>query len=349
MTKLSVIVPVYNVEEYLKDSLDSLLAQSFQDMEVILINDGSRDDSGQILKEYKDKDERIVLIEKPNGGVDTARNAGLDAAKGKYIAFYDPDDKADRNLYMKLIKSLEANESELAVCGYKTILKNGQTDEVVMDIESGTRVGKAAGRRQAINDFLKNPNHIGWALWNKLYIRKIIEENNIRFKSHKEIFAEDVFFNLEYLTKVENISLVDESLYIYRIRPLSIMSTYVESYPDKIRRYVITTAEFLREKNLQKTTREAFGIHAYNYVITTIKLVKCDPRGTPAKYREISKLIKDEKLREILSEFKGGGLSLKGRILHLLYEKRLPALAFAAIMLFVSRQNLCPQCGDNLE
>lgn len=121
MPVLSIIVPVYNVATYLREGLDSILRQEVQDIEVICVDDCSSDSSPDILKEYQAKDNRIQFIrQSENKGPSATRNIGIKYAKGKYIAFFDPDDKVENNLYAELIHAIEDKKTDLALCGYST-------------------------------------------------------------------------------------------------------------------------------------------------------------------------------------------------------------------------------------
>ena len=121
---VSIVIPIYNVEIYLKKCIDSILNQSFDDFEIILVNDGSKDSSLDICNEYLKKDTRINLVNKTNGGLSSARNAGLNVAKGKYISFIDPDDCINENYFNILINKAEMNDCDVIVSGYRTVPNN---------------------------------------------------------------------------------------------------------------------------------------------------------------------------------------------------------------------------------
>ncbi len=114
--KVSIIVPVYNVEKYLKRCLDSLISQTLKDIEIICVNDGSKDNSDKILEEYARKDSRIIIINQENQGISVARNNGMDIAKGKYVGFVDSDDWVDSDFFEKLYNAAEKNNAQMAVC-----------------------------------------------------------------------------------------------------------------------------------------------------------------------------------------------------------------------------------------
>ena len=125
---LSIIIPIYNAENFINKILDSILIRNFKDYEIILINDGSTDKSGIICDKYAKIDDRIVVLHKENGGVSSARNKGLDIAKGDYIAFVDPDDYIEPNMYKEMIQIAVSKEIDIVSCNYKKIDLNGKIE-----------------------------------------------------------------------------------------------------------------------------------------------------------------------------------------------------------------------------
>ena len=126
MAKVSIIVPIYNVEKYLKKSISSLLNQTLKDIQIILINDGSEDNSLRICNEFKRKDSRICVINKVNGGVSSARNVGLSAATGEYVGFMDPDDWVEPQMYENMYYTAIKHQSEMCICNYLVQNSNKQ-------------------------------------------------------------------------------------------------------------------------------------------------------------------------------------------------------------------------------
>ena len=121
---VSIIVPIYNVEPYLKKCIDSIINQTLTNIEIILVNDGSTDNCGKIIDEYAKKDNRIIALHKENGGQASARNMGLDIASGKYIGFVDSDDLIDKEMYKVLYDEAEKNIADLVICDFKKVNEN---------------------------------------------------------------------------------------------------------------------------------------------------------------------------------------------------------------------------------
>ena len=190
--RVSVIVPIYKVEPYIRRAVDSVLAQTHRELEIILVDDGSPDNCGKICDEYKSKDERIRVIHKENGGLSDARNAGLDVATGDYIAFVDSDDYIAPDFIEKLLDALIKNRADVAMCSYKTTLALDYDDTIFEINEMGKKGHEADGSmeictRSELLSNLYDANHRDATYfivaWNKLYKAKLWED--IRFPKGK--------------------------------------------------------------------------------------------------------------------------------------------------------------------
>ncbi|MEE0974576.1 MAG: glycosyltransferase [Muribaculaceae bacterium] len=224
MPKISVIIPIYNVEKYLPQCLDSILAQTFTDFELILVNDGSKDRSGNICDEYAQKDSRIVVIHKENGGASSARNRGLDIAKGEWISFIDSDDYVTPNLLSNLT-SKSGNDTSLIISGIHKVDENGNITETriynQIDINCSTDFDELFNR----NILQKHNGPCA-----KLYSQNIIRQFNIKFQEDI-ISGEDTIFNYNYLIHCDSVKIVDTADYYYMSRPGSL--TTQGSFPLK--------------------------------------------------------------------------------------------------------------------
>ena len=229
MTKLSIIIPVYNVENYISKCLDSILNQNFKDFEVICVNDGSCDNSLQILQKYALKDSRVVIIDKENEGSGVARNAGLAVAKGEYIYFVDGDDWLEDNALEQMISQADKNNTDILIFGG---LSCYETKNSTLPLEDGARSSGEVYRKQyggysadklpkkylnkifsakdIKNDIFKFPS----TAWTKLYKREFLLKNNIKFQPIKAGQDQLPFFHS--MIMAERISLLPLNLYCYR-------------------------------------------------------------------------------------------------------------------------------------
>lgn len=206
--KISVIVPVYNVEQYLSHCIDTILAQTFTDFELLLIDDGSTDSSYSICKKYESKDKRVKVYKKTNGGVSSARNHGIENAKGIWITFIDSDDYIGHNYLFNLLSSINDKDS------YDIVLLKGlvKYDNITNFF---TKAPLCISAEQLIESLCKE-NSLFLSCWGKLFKKEIIYNNNIRFTNNLS-FCEDIIFCFEYFKYIKNkILICNELLYYYR-------------------------------------------------------------------------------------------------------------------------------------
>lgn len=213
--KVSIIVPVYKAEAYLHRCIDSLLNQTFQDYEILLIDDGSPDCSGEICDEYAEKDNRIRVFHKENGGVSSARNLGINNSRGEWICFVDSDDWLDSNYIINFINLIIANNlCEIAIQGFIRVdeLNSKEINKVVFPKIS------FKSNYELIKYIEETPNVHNGYLWHKCFKKDIIDRYNISFKEGLS-FAEDGLFIYEYLKYTKNSYFSSQVGYYHGIRP----------------------------------------------------------------------------------------------------------------------------------
>ena len=207
--KVSVIMPVYKVEEYVGKAIESIQAQTLTDWEFLIVDDGTPDRSGEICDEYAAKDGRIKVIHKENGGAPSARNLAIDMAKGEYLYFLDSDDWAEPTMLQDMYDLAKRDNSQLVVAGFyiDTYIGNDEymTDDYV--VEDAVYPTKEAFRKNAYKLFDKN---LLYTPWNKLYETRYIMENNLRFPT---TFWDDFPFNLSIVRNVERVTVTSGQYY----------------------------------------------------------------------------------------------------------------------------------------
>lgn len=212
--KITVIIPVYNVENYLERCLKSILYNTYTNLEIICVNDGSTDNSKKILEDYSKRDKRVIVINKKNNGLSSARNAGIKIATGEYIAFVDSDDWIHEKYFEYLIRGIDT--ADLVICNYIRSYKSGsvETDD--------------AYRVQSISpiDVLKNKELKSY-VWGKLFRHQLVDE--IRFSESEKL--EDSLYNMDVLLNNKNLKInhVDIPLYYYFVRAGSLVNN-IEAY-----------------------------------------------------------------------------------------------------------------------
>ena len=243
---ISIIVPVYNVEKYLKKCVYSILNQSYKNLEVILVNDGSTDNSGKICDELSREDSRINVYHKDNGGLSDARNYGVAKANGEYVGFVDSDDYIDQYMYENLYKAIRKYNTQIAECGITRVYKNNK----LRPHYDGEEYSLVVDREGYLKEYLENRKVYGAAVCKLLSIdlAKVL-----KFPDGK--VYEDVFYTLELLKKVDKYTLISGNYYYYYIRGNSITTKtfssrdmdYIEII-DKIGEYTLNNYSKLKEK-----------------------------------------------------------------------------------------------------
>lgn len=216
--KISIIMPVYNVGEYLPKTIESVLNQTFTDFELLLIDDGSTDNSGEICDEYAKKDERIRSFHKSNGGASTARNYGLDRAKADIIGFMDSDDLISENMYESLYRSLISNDADMSMCRLLDCYggKIPQFEPCVKD--------EVFSQEEAIKEIFIAKRASVWPV-NKLYKKTLFD--NVRYPVGK--ITEDGYIILDLLSQCRRVVLVNDAVYYYMHRENSVTTTKFSS------------------------------------------------------------------------------------------------------------------------
>ncbi len=291
---LSVIIPVYNVEDYLNECLDSVINQTLEDIEIICIDDGSTDNSPNILKEYQKKDSRIKIITKENGGQATARNLGIKEAQGEYIAFVDSDDFIEPTMFEKLYTKAKDNNLDIAMCKIATY------DNQTKEIKDNVWYYMLGVFRDFEKDIFNHKDtkeftcHIAVTPYNKIYKTTLLKENNILFPEGL-IFEDEKFFYDTYL-RAKRVSIVDEFLYYYRINR---KGSTVDTIKDNDFSDIIPISKLIRE-----TFKETDNYEDYKILLSNrfIHLQLARFTQTSQKYKEnFFNLLKSD-LEEVLAD-----------------------------------------------
>lgn len=218
---VSVIIPVYNVMQYLRECVDGVLCQSYTDLQVVLVDDGSTDQSGALCDEYARKDERVEVIHKPNGGLSDARNSGLKAAKGEYVLFLDADDKwGSGDFVEKLATEAQRTNADVVLCAIQRFRDNEDIHLITGQYEEDDFQGTAS----EILLRLMRKNRFSMSAWQKLIRQSILVENNITF--NKGLLGEDMDWVQHLWQHVRRVSFQNEAVYLYRVRKGSITTTF---------------------------------------------------------------------------------------------------------------------------
>lgn len=263
--RVSVIVPVYNGERYLRPCIDSILGQTFRDMEIILVNDGSTDASAAMLAEYAAKDERIRVEEHANCGVGATRNKAIELARGEYIRFIDCDDTLPEDSIEVLVRRADETKSDLVISAYEELLLERA---FLRDL---LKKDETVDCNSFLKDFSRYPNSFYYGvLWNKLFRRDIIMEHGIRFDPSMT-WGEDFTFVVQYLVHVQRVSYMRKPVYVYRRNPNGLTMAMVPhcfKHPLRSIGFRVSMFKNYRRMFIERGIYEQFKNRLWMYLVT---------------------------------------------------------------------------------
>lgn len=278
MPEISIIVPVYNLERYLRECLDSIGNQTFSDWECILVDDGSSDSSGAICDEYAARDSRFRVIHQANGGVSVARNTGLDACRGRYIGFVDPDDYAHSDLFKRLHDLIVEYDADVAQVGIEKLYTTYTEKQTLVNAVTVYNRGEVAAE-------LIYERRMPSYLWNKLFKREVIDT---RFPVGQ--LYEDIYTISAWTRNIHKLVAAPDTLYFYRQRKGSITKSYVQTRMDYIRS-IMYRASLFREMEPESVSEEMVNRYMWTGVIRAAKYIaryEKDPKIRIENIRKIS-------------------------------------------------------------
>ena len=321
--KISLIVPVYNAEKHMRKCIDSILSQTLKNIEVILINDGSSDNSGSISNEYSIKDNRVRVIHQENSGPSVARNKGISIATGKYIGFVDSDDYIEPTMYEELYNSANQNNIQVAMCSYKEkYLYNNESIIVKANVDSNKIYGKLDIDEKIISTFAKNDNYGYYSLCNKIYLREWLLDSNIILDINRD-HGEDWWFNINIFSRINSFIYIDKQLYNYiHINSNSLMLKYRENQFDlfldgRLKMKKIVPKQYMDEKEFN----QRFVYEFSSYIIRTMKEIDNRKRRKELIYS----VVNNNEVRECCNDV--SGLPIHFTVPTLLIKYRLKSLA----------------------
>lgn len=332
---VSVVVPVYNVYKYLSECINSILAQTYTNIEIILVDDGSTDGCGTLCDEYDKQHTNIRVIHRENSGLGIARNTGIDNAAGKYIAFVDGDDHIGDRHIEKLITCIDEYDGDACYGGYR---RQFEKDCLVIENPLKDRVYQGY---DIISQFLPHMfgrlnyavrNDIQMSVCMGLYSLELIRKHDIRFHSERELISEDLIFNIDFLEKASKICVTDSCEYYYRYNGGSITKSY---RPDRLKKksdfikYIIDRTKSLGifevseqriYSNFMESVRGIIRSEQQAYKINGLK-------NSVSRIRDICN---DPFVVEICGKYDKTNLTMRWRIIHSLVKRKKARLLWVA-------------------
>jgi len=333
--RVSVIVPVYHVERYLAKCLDSLLAQTLQDLEIIIVYDSSTDSSAALVEAYRSKDSRIRVVDRPNTGVSSSRNAGLEQVSGEFTAFVDADDWVAADMLESLLGEAVASQADIVLCTYMKEYEN-RSVEKHFDLPDRVEYSPAETRRVLlcrlvgpIGQELARPENLDsfGTVWGKVYRSSLLMDNGLRFVDLLEIGTnEDCLFNLQAFAVARTTVFIRRALYHYRRdNPDSITSAYRPQLRQQWERLFHRIETFIKENSLPAEFWEAFSNRKALCMFSLAKNVlhNSDDKDFRSRYRKLRSLLKDTVLSVAVGKLPLSFFPIHWKLFFLLAKRRM--------------------------
>jgi glycosyltransferase EpsH len=332
--KISIVVPIYNVESYLSRCLESLLLQSMKDIEIIAVNDGSTDGCSEILNQYAGKDKRLVVVNKENGGVSSARNEGIHRALGEYIGFVDPDDWVDPDMYEVMYATAIVENADIIMCSYirefgtHSKEKKFNLPDKTCYHDEDVRFKMLRRIIGPLNEEIANPEFLdAWGtVWSKLYRSEIIKKNGLGFVDLLVVGTnEDSLFNIHTFYHAKKFVFLNKPYYHYwRSNTTSLTSGYKPDLKEKWFKLYIFIEKFIEEKKLTSEFILALNnricLNTLGLGLNTISLSNKAPMLM--KIRKLSTILNDDHIKRSFKQFETSNCSIVWRMFYLFAKFR---------------------------
>ena len=316
---VSIVVPIYDVEKYLEKCIESIRHQTYKNLEIILVDDGSPDESGRICDEFCN-DNRVKVIHKENGGLSSARNAGLKVATGDYIGFVDSDDYVHPEMFEKLYNRIIRDRSDICICSHYTVDKSDNINEHFF-----RNIPEILDKDKILNylilpligaDKERNESEIEGFVWRNLYRRELIRE--YEFKSERQYFAEDIVSDLELYIKCKQISILNECLYYYRYNGESLSNCYRPRVYVLLNNLLKWEEEYLNKHNLFTKGKDRLYTTGVKFTLFSIQNAKKGKLGKKKEIEEAKNILNQDMLKKSVHNVKLSIYNLKMKVFILL-------------------------------
>ena len=327
MELISVIVPVYKVESYLLRCVDSIRKQTYQNLEIILVDDGSPDRCPQMCDDFAKEDPRIKVVHKVNGGLGFARNSGLDVATGDYVVFVDSDDWISETHIENLYRAAKEHQADAVIGMYTRAFASGELRERTHGLETRCYEGEEV-RSQILlrllgadQDFSRDVQ-LEPSCWGNIYCMDLIQANNLRFISERYAISEDIYFSAEVYYRANRVVLMNEVGYYYFENQSSLSKSYDVKMFDRILKYY----EVIKSQVAQYELGDALAFRIERTFLmkvrVAIRLAVISGLPWREKYRLVDQMLSDPQVRQVLADYPVLGQESAMRMLTKMMKKR---------------------------
>lgn len=333
MPKVSIIVPIYNVEKYLGRCMNSLLMQTLKDIEIIMVDDASPDNCPKMCDEYAKKDNRVKVIHKKNAGLGFARNSGIDIACGEYIAFVDSDDYVTLDAYEKLYNAAVRNKADCVFAGIQTETAVGIWNKEI-EVKKETLLTQDGIREYLFDMIATLPgNKIerlhSMSVWHSIYKKSIIDQYGMRFLSERELVSEDIPFQIDFFLKSKKMVLLPFAMYYYCLNGTSLTATFK---PEKFERFIKLRS--CQIEKLGKSNETMLRINRFFLGYCRVQLIQLIGSNRKDKLHIMRCMLDHPIWKEITPQYKVHYLPLAQAIIYWLTIHKRIYILFAFCKLF---------------
>lgn len=336
MNLISIIVPVYNVQQYLDRCINSLLEQTYNNIEIILVDDGSSDESPNMCDAYSDRFSFVKVIHKQNQGLGYARNSGLKIASGEYIAFVDSDDYLGKEHLISLYNSIKENKTDVCYCGHTTVRNEIQVPHY--NSLAGKVARNEAVKLEIIPRFCGKtgslPDDLQMSACMALYKKEIIDKFGLKFVSEREFVSEDFIFNMDYLLHVNAVSFSDSVGYFYWYNETSLTHQYLQDRFERNKKMMLEMVERTKKAGIFDICKQRI----YNTFITNTRILMqmeqnySNKIGTKYCIQRFDYYVHDEYLQTSLSQINKQNIRFPARVINILIKQKKPRLLWILML-----------------
>ncbi len=343
---VTVVVPIYNAEKYLDRCVLSIINQTYRNLEILLVDDGSPDNCPQICDDYAQKDSRIKVIHKENAGAGFARNTGIDYATGKYICFFDSDDYVELDAIEKCVAVAKKNAADMVLFGHDIIRANETASKKQIpcppkQLYTGKEVANVLLPMSLYNNLKTGED---WKVllspWNKLYSMDVIRKNKWRFVSERKLFSEDHYSLTELYGYLHRVYIMDCVLYHYTVNGTSLSNLYKPNHFEKIKVFNNAMISLSQEMEIENILEQPIKGATFGFTIGAMKHIVSSKLRFCERRRELKKIVTDDCLQEIVRTTCYSGCNLQKKLLYWAVKHKQVWLCFLFVYLKNKRDRL---------
>lgn len=335
---VSVVVPIYNVEKYLDRCITSIVGQTYRNLEIILVDDGSPDNCPRMCEEWAEKDDRIKVIHKANAGLGMARNTGIEHATGKYICFFDSDDYIAPFAIEKACTLAQENAAEIILFGMQTVNADGNVVRTMIPKAQKTVFRGDEVRWELLPDLIDN-RHVGanirdmcFSAWSCLFSMELVRKTGWKFVSERELISEDSYSIIWLYQYVEAVAILPEACYFYCENAASLTRTYRKDRYGKIVQFYRTCMDMVRNANYCRQVEISVSALYISFTIAAMKQIAAADMCRRERLVLLRGILKDPVLQQALEDISGRTYGTARKILFLTMRQKNCFLSYCLLV-----------------